>query len=145
VPRYQIQVDIPAGTTQPNAVTESVTVDERYVEEGVRFAAPGSANTVKARLFDGETQLLPVNDSDPTVIPGNRNTAPIRHTLPSSPSEITVRAFAPDSDFDHTLTVIVDVVEVEKSTPLQRLLNRLTPTDVSDRLSDVDTVDGDSD
>jgi hypothetical protein len=134
VPRYQAQVDIPAGTTRQNAVEETVELEQRFIQEGLRFAAPGSANTVKCRLLDGETQLLPVADGDPTVIPDQRNPAPIRHTLPSRPSEVTIRAFAPTSSFDHTLTVFIDAVAVERSTPLERLLNRLTPTDVSDRL-----------
>jgi len=140
MPRYQTQLTIPPQTPQSQAVESRVAVDERFVEEGVRFAAPGSANTVKCRVLDGERSLLPTAESDPTVIPGATDRAPIRTRLTGTPTEVTVRAFAPQSTFAHTVTVVLDTRQVQQAQPLQRLIQRLTPTDVSDRFEDVDTV-----
>jgi len=133
MPRYQTQLTVPAGTPASSAVETRVEVDESFLQEGLRFAAPGSANTVKCRVLDGERSLIPTAESDPTVIPGSTDRAPVRARLTGNPTEVTVRAFAPASTFDHTVTVVLDTRRVGEARPLQRLIQRLTPTDVSGR------------
>jgi hypothetical protein len=132
---------VPAGTPESAAVETRVQVDESFLQEGLRFAAPGSANTVKCRVLDGERSLIPTADSDPTVIPGATDRAPVRARLTGNPTEVTVRAFAPASDFPHTVTVVLDTKRVGEARPLQRLIQRFTGTDVGDSFEAVDTVD----
>lgn len=124
MPRYQTQLTVPAGTTQANAVTAEIEVDERLVRRVVRFTPPGSAYTVKAVVQSGEAQLSPAPESDPTVLPGLTEPEPVEVFLPGSPSIITVRAFAPQATNDHTITVTVDLVDDLPAT--DRLLNLLS-------------------
>jgi hypothetical protein len=126
MPRYQLSVDVPAQSDQSQAVVESIEVDERYVRQALRFAPPGSNNTVKAVLQSGDRPLLPTAESDPVVLTNNRTFAPVQARLPGAPNDLTVRAWAPDADFPHTVTVFVDVVELARASPLQRIANRLS-------------------
>jgi hypothetical protein len=126
MPRYQVTAEVPAETTRGGQVRERIEVDERFIERGLRFAAPGSAFEVKAVVTAGDRVLLPTAASDPTVIPGNRQPAPINARLPGLPSEIEVRAWAPDADFPHTLKVFLDLTPEEEARPLQRLTARLS-------------------
>lgn len=126
MPRYQLSAEIPAETARPDQVRERIEVEERFVDRGLRFAAPGSAFEVKAVVTAGDRVILPTADSDPTVIPGNRQPAPINTRLPGRPSEIEVRAWAPNADFPHTLQVLLDLTPEEEARPLQRLTDRLS-------------------
>jgi len=146
MPRYQTQLTVPAGTTQPNAVSTEIEVDERVVQRVVRFTPPGSAYTVKAVVQSGEAQLSPAPESDPTVLPGLTEPEPVQAVLPGSPSIVSIRAWAPTATNDHTITVTVDMRENFPAD--QRLLSLLSggiggvsrqsisPEDISDQSSD---------
>jgi|APHM01.1.fsa_nt_gi hypothetical protein len=114
MPRYRIQVDVPAGTSQSNAVSKSIEVEEQAVRDGLIFAPPGSAGTVRAELLFGEARLLPTAESDLTVLPGATDPAPIRRTFERSPTDLTLRAFAPQSNFPHTVTARIDVLSLDQ-------------------------------
>jgi hypothetical protein len=116
MPRYRIQVEVPAGTTEANAVEQTIEVEERFVDSGLVFAPPGSAGTVRAELLFGEARLLPTAESDPTVIPGSTDPAPIRRTFERSPTDLTLRAFAPNSGFSHTVTARIDALSLDQIT-----------------------------
>jgi len=124
MPRYQTQLTVPAGTVQADAVTDTIEVDERYVDRVIRFTPPGSAYTVKAVVQAGEAQLTPVSGSDPTVLPGDTTPEPVQTFLPGSPSTVRVRAFAPQSTNEHTITVSVDMLD--RRPPIDRLTDSLT-------------------
>jgi hypothetical protein len=124
VPRYQTQLTVPPATAQADAVTEKVEVDERYVDRIIRFTPPGSAYTVKAVVQAGEAQLTPVAGSDPTVLPSDTTPEPVQAFLPGSPSTVRVRAWAPASTNEHTITVSVDMLD--RRPPIDRLTDALT-------------------
>jgi hypothetical protein len=126
MPRYRIQVDVPAGTTQTDAVEQSIEVEERAIQDGLIFAPPGTAGTVRAELLFGEARLLPTAESDLTVLPGTTDPAPIRRTFERSPTDLTLRAFAPSSSFAHTVTARIDVLSLDQLTQDVRV------TDVSE-------------
>jgi len=126
MPRYQLSATVPAGTGEDSAVVSEIEVDERFVQEGFIFAAPGASYEVQARLLAGDRQLLPEPESDTTVVPGVTDPAPIRYTLPGSPNTLELRTFAPTSNFPHTIKAVIDVVPAEEASPLQRIADRLT-------------------
>jgi len=126
MPVYQRQIDVPAGTARKNAETERVEIDERWIEEGLRFAAPGSNNTVNAELRFGEARLLPREGADTTVVPNSTTTEPIEERIVGQPAELEWRAWSPNATFDHTLTLKVVTRELERANPIERLIRTFT-------------------
>jgi hypothetical protein len=126
MPRYQVSTTVPAGTAEADAVSAEIAVSERFVQEGFIYAAPGSAFTVRARLLAGDRQLLPEPESDLTVVPDVTDPAPIRYGLPGAPNDLELRVHAPNSNFEHTVKAVVDVVEASQASPLQRIADRLS-------------------
>jgi hypothetical protein len=126
MPRYQTQVTVPPQTGQADAVEGVLVLDERYIQDGLLFVPIGADGEVKARLLFGERSLLPTPDSDPTLIEGATDPAPIREFVPGTPARLTVRVWAPDADFPHTVTARVDAVAEGRANPLQRLTDLIT-------------------
>lgn len=124
--RYQLSATVPAGTAEANAATDTVQVDERVLQDGFIYAAPGTAFAVRAVLLAGDRQVLPEPESDPVVIPGLADPTRIQTRLPGSPNEIELRVWAPNSQFEHTVKARVDTVPLERANPLQRISNVLT-------------------
>lgn len=127
MPRYQLRVDVPAQTGEASAVTDSVSVDEQVVTDGVLYVDPGAADEVRAQLRFGDRPLLPAEGSDLTTIPGDTDPAPIQVTLPGVPQEVQLRAWAPNADNSHVVLGRFDTVEVSESRPLLRLLEAFQP------------------
>lgn len=107
-------------------MTDRIDVEERYVDRIIRYTPPGSAYTVKATVRAGEAQLAPASGSDPTILPDDTTPEPVQAILPGSPSTVTVRAFAPNSTNEHTITVTVDMLD--RRPPIDRLTDALTGT-----------------
>lgn len=114
MPRYRIQVEVPAGTPEDQAVEDSIEIDERYIDRALLFVPPGSAGTVNAELTFGEFRLLPTAESDTTVLPGTTDPAPVKQQLRGSPLELRLRSWAPNAGFAHTVTARIDALEVSQ-------------------------------
>jgi hypothetical protein len=112
VPRYRWSVTVPPGTPEAQAVENTIEVDEQRIQDGLIFAARGSAGSVKAALLLGERQILPVQGSDRTVIPGTTDAAPLSVVTSGSPYTVRLRAFAPTSAQPHTVIARIDTKEV---------------------------------
>jgi hypothetical protein len=126
MPRYQLSITVPPQTPESAAVSDTIAVDERIVVDGFIFAPPGSAFEVNAVLFAGDRQLLPEPGSDRVVVPGVADPARIDQTLPGTPNDLELRAFAPNSDFEHTVKAVVDTRTEERARPLQRIADVFT-------------------
>jgi hypothetical protein len=140
---YSLTVTVPPQTAVSDRVVQSVEVDEVAVTSVTVFLDPGVNGEVEAIVTDGESRIVPEASGDPIAKPGE--TGPVEfspaRTLPGSPSEVSVRVAAPDADFSHTVIVQIETVEITDADPLERLVQRFTPTDVSDAFEELDTVD----
>jgi hypothetical protein len=140
---YTLTIEVPPQTAVTDRVVRTVTVDEQAVTAVTVFLDPGSNGEVQATVTDGERRIVPAEAGDPVSKPGE--TGPVEFSparrLPGSPSDISVRVSAPDADFRHTVIVQIETTQVQVADPLERLLQRFTPTDVSDAFEDLDTVD----
>jgi hypothetical protein len=127
-------------------VIETVEVDEIAVTSVTVFLDSGVNGEVEVTVTDGESRIVPESAGDAIQKPGE--TGPIEfspaRTLPGSPSEVSVRVAAPDADFEHVVIVQIETVEVQDADPLERLIQRFTPTDVSAAFESLDTVESDS-
>jgi hypothetical protein len=143
---YSLTVTVPPQTPVSDRIVRSVEVDERAVTSVTVFLDPGVNGEVEAIVTDGESRIVPEANGGPIAKPGE--TGPVEfspaRTLPGSPSEVTVRVAAPDADFAHTVIVQIETVDSDDADPLERLLQRFTPTDVSDAFEELDTVDDSS-
>jgi hypothetical protein len=146
MPLYSVTVTVPSQTPASDRIVRTIEVDERAVTAVTVFLDPSVNGEVQVTVTDGESRIIPEANGDPIQKPGE--TGPVEfspaRTLPGSPSEVSVRVAAPDADFAHTVIVQIETVEVQDADPLDRLIQRLTPTDVSDAFDSLDTVDTDS-
>jgi len=139
--RYRWDVTVPAGTPQSAAVENTVEVDEVVIQDGLIFAPPGTAGLVFAEIRFGDLVLLPSANSSRRVLPGVADAAPLNFEAEGTPYELTLRSFAPDTDFPHTITARVDAVQPANAaeTVNIREADIFTETDVSDSFVDTDT------
>jgi len=139
--RYTWNVTVPAGTPQSAAVENTVEVDEAVVQDGLIFAPPGSAALVFAEIRFGDLVLLPSANSSRRVLPGVADAAPLNFEAEGTPYELTLRSFAPDTDFPHTITARVDAVQPANAAETVTISEAdiFTETDVSDSFVDTDT------
>jgi len=115
--RYRWDVTVPPSTPQSAAVVNTVEVDEAVIQDGLIFA--------------------------PRVLPGTADAAPLNFESEGTPYELTLRAFAPDTDFPHTITARVDAVQPANAaeTVNIREADIFPETDVSDAFEGLDTVE----
>jgi hypothetical protein len=141
--RYRWSVTVPPGTPQSAAVTNTIEVDEAVIQDGLVFAPPGSAGLVQAELLFGDLLLLPSPGSDRTLIPGVADAAPLNFEAEGTPFELTLRGFAPQTQFPHTITARVDAVQPANAaeTVNIREADIFPDTDVSDAFEGLDTVE----
>jgi hypothetical protein len=146
MPRYFREIEVPAGTTQAQAVEIEIEVDEPLIQDCMAFIDPGAKNLVNVELIAGEKRLFPTDGSDPFSVPAVTNVAPIQEILPSTPNILRWRAFAPQTNNDHIVLVFFDTKDTQ--TVGQRVevaeTGAFAPTDVSDAFESLDTVDSDS-
>jgi len=121
--RYTWDVTVPAGTPQSAAVVNTVEVDEAVIQDGLIFAPPGTAGLVFAEIRFGDLVLLPSANSSRRVLPGVADAAPLNFEAEGTPYELTLRAFAPDTDFPHTITARVDSVQAANAPAAVRLVS----------------------
>jgi hypothetical protein len=95
-----------------DAVTDSIRVQEPVLVRGFRFVPPGATFEVSATLRYGDRQLLPQPPSDRTLVPGTAEPVQIGFVDLGTPYEVTLRAFAPNADFAHTVKAQVDTLSV---------------------------------
>jgi hypothetical protein len=141
--RYRWSVTVPPGTPQSAAVSNTIEVDEAVIQDGLIFAPPGSAGLVQAELLFGDLLLLPSPGSDRTLIPGVADAAPLNFEAEGTPFELTLRGFAPQTQFPHTITARVDAVQPGNAaeTVNIREADIFPDTDVSDAFEGLDTVE----
>ena len=121
--RYTWNVTVPAGTPQSAAVENTVEVDEAVIQDGLIFAPPGTAGLVFAEIRFGDLVLLPSANSSRRVLPGTTDAAPLNFEAEGTPYELTLRVFAPDTDFPHTITARVDAVTSANAAAAVRLVS----------------------
>jgi len=56
MPRYFREIEVPAGTTQSQAVEVEIEVDERFIQDAMAYIDPGAKNQVSVeRAFAPDT------------------------------------------------------------------------------------------
>jgi hypothetical protein len=121
--RYRWDVTVPPSTPQSAAVVNTVEVDEAVIQDGLIFAPPGTAGLVFAEIRFGDLVLLPSANSSRRVLPGTTDAAPLNFEAEGTPYELTLRVFAPDTDFPHTITARVDAVTSANAPAAVRLVS----------------------
>lgn len=132
MPRYRMRLDVPESTAQSASVSTSIEVDELVIEEGLLFVPPGSRDFVSAELRYGDRRLLPTSNSTPVLLANVPERGPINVQLPGVPTDIELRAWAPDTTEQHTVTAAFNAVPVENAAQAVRLVGgELTASVVS--------------
>jgi len=110
MPLHTRQFTVPSQTDKASAVTKEIEVDELLLKEASVFIDPGSNGEVNVEVLFGDSLLLPAADGDPISKPRETGPIPLNARLPGVPNTVTIRAWAPDADFEHE--VIAQIVMV---------------------------------
>lgn len=77
----------------------------------------GCKQRVKARLYDLEHQIFPANPDEPAAWTSGMEGGEEHYKLEEAPYALTVRAYSPEAEHDHTITVFVLLLPVEVAEP----------------------------
>jgi hypothetical protein len=122
MPLYTRQIRVPAQTAESNAVRIQTEVDERVITEAEVFIDTGSNGEVNVVVLDGESRILPERAGDPISKPETTGPVPLAYELPGVPGQVTIKAWAPDADFEHEVIVNFETRAASRANPLQRLV-----------------------
>jgi hypothetical protein len=110
------QFTVPAQTAKVDAVTKEIEVDQLVLKEASVFIDPGSNGEVNVEVLFGDSLLLPAADGDPISKPLETGPVPVNRELPGVPNTVTIRAWAPDADFEHEVIAQIVMVSPEEVT-----------------------------
>jgi len=122
VPLYELSVTTSAQSSEAQAATSTVDVEQQVITEGFIFIDPGANGEVQAQLRFGDRTLLPARNSGTVRVPAVRQPSPINVQLPGTPNPVQLRAFAPDADFEHEVIAQFEAVPPENTTQEVRLV-----------------------
>ena len=101
---YVVDVTIPADTAQTAPKEETVKIEEEVIVSIECHFPPGCRGMVYTACYYGEEQLFPRPYG--SYLHGDGET--IRweeyYELPESPCYLTIRAWSPGTNYDHTIT-----------------------------------------
>jgi len=124
-------ITITANTTEETPLEDWLGLPRGIITQvDIKFPA-GCHGMVKARLFKEALQLVPLSEDE--WVTGDDETVPTDTycELLDKPYKLKIQACSPDTDYDHTITVRIEVKPEETASigPLtslvQRLLDRL--------------------
>jgi len=122
-----IQLIIPAATPKATPVTQRLKLTHgRIIKWWVGFP-PGCVGLVHVVVYHYEHQILPAHEDEDLYWNNYVFEVPDYYDLTEEPYEIEVRAWNNDDIYQHTITVGVEVEEIEEETT-ESLLRRLLKT-----------------
>jgi len=92
--------------------TETVTIEENWVDEISVFFPDGQRNAVKVAVYFGDRQLFPSRNGNFVGGDGFTRTGPIRVELEGKDPELEIRAFSDADNLDHEVLVDIKTLPV---------------------------------
>ena len=101
---YVIDVTVPANTAQTSPKEVQVEIEEEVVVSVECHFPPGCRGMVYTAVYYGEEQIFPRPHG--SYLHGDGETIRWQeyYTLPSKPCTLTIRAWSPGTNYDHTIT-----------------------------------------
>ena len=108
---YVINKNVPAGTTQKAPVEVLLTAAPGVIHQVEIVFPDGCNNHVYCAIYRFEHQIFPSNGSEYFI--GNDETIKFRdfYELKVNPSIIKILLWAPDTTFDHKITVRLGILD----------------------------------
>jgi len=122
---FSYAITVPAGTPSNKPLEQSLEIKPGIIKRiEVKFP-PGVAATVHVQIFSGEFQLLPRNPGG--SIQGDNETVfdEPYYEIYDEPAVLTLRAWSPTANHDHTILVRILVLKPEILFPELLLINEL--------------------
>lgn len=109
--RYTTDFIIPANTLKDDPYKETVKLDVGVIKAILIRFRNGCNYRVALTIFDASFQIVPASPDE--FVYGNDVIfeIPMNYKLPSAPYELTLVGWSDGTEFDHCVTVMIDVDE----------------------------------
>ena len=118
---FAFPITIPAGTTENNPVTKTLTLDVGVITKiSVEFPE-GCHKLVKIQLLRDESVLVPQNGD--TWLAGNGETieGEIYYQFDSPPYELKFLGISPNCTFNHDIFIRIEILSADEAFPSQAM------------------------
>jgi len=122
---YHADVTVPAGTSEGAPVEVDLTIEDEVITRIAVTFPLGCNGEVYLAIFYGPYQLFPRPDGAALHDSGRRVEARMFWECPERKTTLTIRAWAPHAEYDHTLMVDVEALPRRIAQPWGAL-DRLT-------------------
>ena len=124
---YAWDITIPAGRAEDNPLEQMLKLTKGVITRvDVKFPS-GCHGLVKVRLRRREQQLIPLSSDE--WVTGDGETIPTEayYELETSPAQLKFIGCSPDTAYDHTITVRIQVLpgEVATSSSIVEAINKI--------------------
>lgn len=106
---YIINLSVPAGTTAAGPVEETVTLPSGVLAYVAVFFPPGPQGEVGVRLLHNRSQFYPSRVGQWAAWDSGQIQSRVNLPLGLGDADIVIQGKSPDANFDHEITVKLDV------------------------------------
>ena len=124
---YHADITVPAGTPQNNPVTKTLIIEDEIVTKIAVTFPWGCNGLVYLSIHYGKYQLFPKPEGEALHDSGTKVIASVYWETPEGRTPLIIKAWAPETQYDHTLMVDIEAVPKEIGTP-QTVLGKLANT-----------------
>lgn len=107
---YELSVATNAQQAEGSASTATIETEQQVIREALIFIDPSSNGEVLAQLRFGDSVVFPHPNAGTVSAPGRNGPTPIKTQLPGVPTDIQLRAWAPNADFSHEVIAQFEAV-----------------------------------
>jgi len=100
---YRGSVEVEAGQTQADPAEETVAVCRGTISQFYRLFPPGCAGKVSLQVLTGTRQIFPTTPGTYYLGDGSEVLGPASVILDEPEYALTLRAWAPEADYDHVI------------------------------------------
>lgn len=114
---YHYTLPVTAGTLEAAPVAKQLKLTHGVITHISVLFPTGCKQLVKVRLLHQEHQIFPNNPDEPASADGMPEGGDVHYQLYGEPFEIKAIGYAPAAIYDHSITIMVNVLPPEVAEP----------------------------
>ena len=109
--RLSYDFTIPLATGEVTPHIETIRLDTGTITQTMLRFKAGCHNRVYVALFAGLVQIVPAHETQALYGDDVIFTIPMNYELTHKPYELTFKGWSPDTRYNHTISVWIDLLE----------------------------------
>jgi len=102
---YKVVLDVPAGTSETNPVSETIELEEAILVKGDIIFRAGCHECVKVAVFYGDVREFPLPPEEAFEGDDETITFTRYYPLDRHPFTMTFKAWSPEAQYSHRITI----------------------------------------